>query len=153
MIKWEIWKLFELCRHQIPIDFLSECVYGWWRNGGPQFKQETLGSITDWGGHVTASPGVPDSKAGDLFTLLSSCKEVCLFKSLVSQFCEGTSETYSWTWRVGLSPKCWDGIGRSRNCDTKDDMRRQKFPALVVSVLACDGKDGGGRKGIWRHLW
>ena len=30
-------------------------------------------------------------------------------------------------------------------------MRRQEFPALAVSVLACDGKDGCGRKGIWRN--
>lgn len=44
-------------------------------------------------------------------------------------------------------------MGRSRNCDSKEDVRRQEFPALAVSVLACDGKDGGGRKGIWRHLW
>lgn len=46
-----------------------------------------------------------------------------------------TSETYSCTWRIGLSPKCLDGTGRSRNCDTKDDMRRQEFPALAVSVM------------------
>lgn len=37
------------------------------------------------------------------------------------------------------------GIGRIRRCNTRDYLRRQKIPALGMTVLACDGGLGVGK--------